>query len=107
MENCVSFFLQDDENIKLRSKLKEVEEDRTRLQRTISIQQTQIDKHRALAEESTKKCDSLQVQVSALHKVCVHFVEVQLFLKNESSNVTLSAITSGILLCDFFSLICV
>uniref|UniRef100_A0A3P8WT01 Uncharacterized protein n=1 Tax=Cynoglossus semilaevis TaxID=244447 RepID=A0A3P8WT01_CYNSE len=32
-------------------------------------QQTQIEKHRALAEASTKKCEGLQLQVSALKKV--------------------------------------
>uniref|UniRef100_A0A3Q0R0R7 Testis expressed 9 n=1 Tax=Amphilophus citrinellus TaxID=61819 RepID=A0A3Q0R0R7_AMPCI len=56
--------MQDDENTKLSAKIKELEEDRARLQRTVSIQQTQIEKHRALAEESAKKCDGLQLQVS-------------------------------------------
>ncbi|KAM7424087.1 hypothetical protein PAMA_000441 [Pampus argenteus] len=62
------YYKKDDENTKLSAKIKEIEEDRARLQKTMSIQQTQIEKHRALAEESTKKCDSLQVQVSGLHK---------------------------------------
>uniref|UniRef100_A0A8C3GBS4 Testis expressed 9 n=1 Tax=Cyclopterus lumpus TaxID=8103 RepID=A0A8C3GBS4_CYCLU len=30
------------------------------------IQQTQIEKHRALAEESDKKCDGLQLQLSEI-----------------------------------------
>lgn len=63
--------MQDDENAKLSAKIKELEEDRARLQRTTSIQQTQIEKHRALAEESAKKSDGLQLQVSGLLKVCV------------------------------------
>ncbi|XP_060894924.1 testis-expressed protein 9 isoform X2 [Labrus mixtus] len=62
------YYKKDDENAKLIVKMKELEEDRARLQKTTSIQQTQIEKHRALAEESAKKCDGLQVQVSALHK---------------------------------------
>ncbi|XP_053179698.1 testis-expressed protein 9 isoform X2 [Scomber japonicus] len=62
------YYKKDDENTKLSTKCKELEEDRARLQRTTSIQQTQIEKQRALAEESAKKCDGLQVQVSALHK---------------------------------------
>ncbi|KAM7406157.1 hypothetical protein PAMP_000554 [Pampus punctatissimus] len=62
------YYKKDDENTKLSAKIKEIEEDRARLQKTTSIQQTQIEKHRALAEESSKKCDSLQVQVSGLHK---------------------------------------
>lgn len=63
--------LQDDENAKLSAKIKELEEDRATLQKTMNIQLTQIEKHRALAEESAKKCDVLQLQVSSLHKVCV------------------------------------
>lgn len=61
--------LQDDENAQLNAKLKEIEENRARLQRTTSIQQTQIEKQRALADESARKCDGLQLQVSALNKV--------------------------------------
>ncbi|KAI3377873.1 hypothetical protein L3Q82_009017, partial [Scortum barcoo] len=62
------YFKKDDENAKLCAKIKELEEDRSRLQKTMSIQQTQLEKHRALAEESAKKCDGLQLQVSALQK---------------------------------------
>lgn len=62
---------QEDENAKLTAKIKELEEDRVRLQRSVSIQQTQTEKQKALAEESTKKCEALQLQVSALSKVCV------------------------------------
>lgn len=70
--NIAFLSLQDDENAKLCAKIKEIEEDRARLQKTASIQQTQIEKHRALAAESAKKCDGLQLQVSALHKVSEH-----------------------------------
>ncbi|XP_071344454.1 testis-expressed protein 9 isoform X4 [Trachinotus anak] len=62
------YYKKDDENAKLSAKIKEIEEDRARLQKTTSIQKTQIEKHRALAEESAKKCDGLQLQVSGLHK---------------------------------------
>ncbi|XP_070688275.1 testis-expressed protein 9 [Pempheris klunzingeri] len=62
------YYKKDDENAKLSAKLKETEEDRARLQKTISVQQTHIEKHRAFAEESAKKCDGLQLQVSSLHK---------------------------------------
>jgi len=72
VEQTLRFLLlQDDENAKLNAKIKELEEDRAKLQKTTHIQQTQIEKHRALAEESAKKCDGLQLQVSALHKVWV------------------------------------
>ncbi|XP_024150918.1 testis-expressed protein 9 [Oryzias melastigma] len=62
------YYKKDDENAILSAKIKELEEDRARLQRTTNIQQTQIEKHKALAEESSKKCDGLQAQVSALNK---------------------------------------
>ncbi|XP_067342172.1 testis-expressed protein 9 isoform X2 [Channa argus] len=62
------FNKKDDENAKLRAKIKEFEEDRAQLQKTMSIQQTQIEKHKALAEESDKKCGGLQLQVSGLNK---------------------------------------
>ncbi|KAA0723381.1 Testis-expressed protein 9 [Triplophysa tibetana] len=58
----------DDENSTLSSKLKEVEEDRTRLQKTTNVQQTQIEKQKALAEESNRKCEGLQQQVVSLQK---------------------------------------
>ncbi|XP_076143094.1 testis-expressed protein 9 [Alosa pseudoharengus] len=58
----------DDENIALSSKLKQTEEDRTRLQRTTNIQQNQIEKHRAMAEEANRRCDGLQQQVTSLQK---------------------------------------
>ncbi|KAM3877007.1 testis-expressed protein 9 [Diretmus argenteus] len=58
----------DDESTKLSTKIKEIEEDRARLKKTTNIQQTQIEKHRALAEESTRKCDGLQMQMAGLQK---------------------------------------
>uniref|UniRef100_A0A674EZ84 Testis expressed 9 n=1 Tax=Salmo trutta TaxID=8032 RepID=A0A674EZ84_SALTR len=58
----------DDTNSSLSTNIKEVEEDRARLQKTANIQQTQIEKHRALAEESNRKGDGLQQQVTALQK---------------------------------------
>lgn len=58
----------DDENSTLSSKLKDVEEERARLQRTTNVQQTQVEKQRALAEESSRKCEGLQQQVAALQK---------------------------------------
>ncbi|KAJ4947248.1 hypothetical protein JOQ06_009286 [Pogonophryne albipinna] len=62
------YYKKDDENAKLSAKIKELEEDRVRLQKTTNIQQTQIEKHRALAEESNTKCEGVQLQVSALQK---------------------------------------
>lgn len=53
----------------LSSKLKEVEQDRVKLQRTTSTQQMQLEKQRALAEDANRNCDGLRLQVSALQKV--------------------------------------
>ncbi|XP_047219599.1 testis-expressed protein 9-like isoform X2 [Girardinichthys multiradiatus] len=62
------FYKKDDENAKLTANIKELEEDRARLQRTVSIQKTQTERQKALAEESAKKCNDLQLQVAALSK---------------------------------------
>ncbi|XP_077420774.1 testis-expressed protein 9 [Vanacampus margaritifer] len=58
----------DDENNKLNTKIKQLEDDRIKLQRTINIQQTKMDKLKASESEATLKCDSFQLQVSALQK---------------------------------------
>ncbi|GAA6081931.1 testis-expressed protein 9 [Tachysurus ichikawai] len=58
----------DEENGVLSSKLKEVEEDRVRLQRTTNMHQTQLEKHRALADDVNRTCDGLRNQVTALQK---------------------------------------
>ncbi|XP_031425081.1 testis-expressed protein 9 isoform X2 [Clupea harengus] len=58
----------DDENSALSSKLKQTEEDRSRLQRTTTIQQSQIEKHRAMAEEANRRGHGLQQQVTSLQK---------------------------------------
>lgn len=43
-----------------------------RLQKTTNIQQNQIEKHRALAEESGRKCEGLKQQLAVLQKVSDH-----------------------------------
>ncbi|XP_026864721.1 testis-expressed protein 9 isoform X2 [Electrophorus electricus] len=58
----------DDENAVLCRKLKEVEDERARLQKSYNMQQTQLEKHRALAEEAGKNSDSLRQQVTTLQK---------------------------------------
>lgn len=67
-----------------------MEEDRARLQKTANIQQTQIEKHRALAEESNRKGDGLQQQVTALQKVGVKdktVITLILFLVSHFGNI--------------------
>ncbi|XP_051896519.1 testis-expressed protein 9 isoform X2 [Pristis pectinata] len=58
----------DDENNTLTSRVKEVEEERNRLQKTTSIQQSQIEKYKSLADEAQRKSDGLQQQVFSLQK---------------------------------------
>ncbi|KAL4613360.1 testis-expressed sequence 9 protein isoform X1 [Arapaima gigas] len=58
----------EEENDSLTAKIKQVEEERNRLQRTSSIQQTQMEKQKALTEDSSRKCDGLQQEVGALKK---------------------------------------
>uniref|UniRef100_A0A3P9IYD6 Testis expressed 9 n=1 Tax=Oryzias latipes TaxID=8090 RepID=A0A3P9IYD6_ORYLA len=71
------YYKKDDENANLCAKIKELEEDHTRLQKTTNIQQTQIEKHKALAEDFSQKCDALQLQVSALNKEIEHLKRSQ------------------------------
>lgn len=64
--------LQDDENRDLSSQLKEAEEERGRLQRTASSQQTQLEKYKMLFEEASRKSEGLQQQLCGLEKVTNH-----------------------------------
>lgn len=67
------FFLiavkQDDENKTLKSRLKDTEEENTKLQRTISVQHSQTEKYKILSQEANKKSEGLQQEVIALKKV--------------------------------------
>lgn len=60
---------QDDLNDKLRAKIKELEDDGAKLQKTVNAQKVQIEKHRASADESSRNCDALRLEVCALKKV--------------------------------------
>ncbi|KAM4036173.1 testis-expressed protein 9 [Anomaloglossus baeobatrachus] len=73
----------DDENRNLTSRVKDLEEERVKLQRTANIQQTQADKYKALMEESNKKNDGLQHQLSALEKELENIKRIQ---KQSASN---------------------
>ncbi|KAG8575790.1 hypothetical protein GDO81_009675 [Engystomops pustulosus] len=73
----------DDENRNLTSRAKDLEEERVRLQRTSSIQQTQADKYKTLFEEANKKSDGLQHQLSALEKELENIKRIQ---KQSASN---------------------
>ncbi|NXX87127.1 TEX9 protein, partial [Urocolius indicus] len=59
----------DDENQNFKSRLKDTEEENTRLQRTISAQRSQTEKYKMLSQEATRKSEELQQEVIALQKV--------------------------------------
>lgn len=63
------FAIQDDENQNLETRLKDTEEENARLQRTISLQQSQTEKYKMLSQEANKKMAGLQQEVTALEKV--------------------------------------
>lgn len=60
---------QDDENQSLKSRLKDTEEENTRLQRTINVQHSQTEKYKMLSQEAKKKSEGLQQEVISLEKV--------------------------------------
>ncbi|NXN07325.1 TEX9 protein, partial [Indicator maculatus] len=59
----------DDENKDLKSRLKDTEEENTRLRRTISMQHSQTEKYKILSQEASKKSEGLKQEVTALEKV--------------------------------------
>ncbi|NWI04206.1 TEX9 protein, partial [Tichodroma muraria] len=59
----------DDENQNLETRLKDTKEENTRLQRTISLQQSQTEKYKMLSQEANKKTEGLQQEITALEKV--------------------------------------
>ncbi|XP_010596294.2 testis-expressed protein 9 isoform X1 [Loxodonta africana] len=58
----------EDEILDLKSQVKSLTEDSGRQQRTVNIQQSQIEKYKALSEEANKKCDRLQQQLSSVER---------------------------------------
>ncbi|XP_055971303.1 testis-expressed protein 9 [Sorex fumeus] len=58
----------EDEIQNLKSQVKNFEEDCVRQQRTINLQQAQTEKYKTLFEESIKKCDGLQQQLSSVER---------------------------------------
>ncbi|XP_009575393.1 PREDICTED: testis-expressed sequence 9 protein, partial [Fulmarus glacialis] len=67
----------DDENQNLKSRLKDTEEENTRLQRTISMQHSQTEKYKMLSQEANKKSEGLQQEVIALEKELENLKRVQ------------------------------
>ncbi|KAJ8391623.1 hypothetical protein AAFF_G00087640 [Aldrovandia affinis] len=58
----------DDENASMSTKIKELQEDRARLQKSTNVQRSQLEKYKTLAEESNKNSEGLQHQVTSLQK---------------------------------------
>ncbi|XP_054307591.1 testis-expressed protein 9 isoform X5 [Pongo pygmaeus] len=58
----------EDEIQNLKSQVKNFEEDFMRQQRTINMQQSQVEKYKTLFEEANKKCDGLQQQLSSVER---------------------------------------
>ncbi|GAB1294420.1 Testis-expressed protein 9 [Apodemus speciosus] len=64
----------EDEIQDLKSKVKNLEEDCVRQQRTVTSQQSQIEKYKNLFEEANKKCDELQQQLSSVERVNIAYL---------------------------------
>lgn len=62
-------FLQDDLNDKLSVKIKGLEDDGAKLQKTVNTQRAQMEKQKAFLDESSRSREGLQLEVSALKKV--------------------------------------
>uniref|UniRef100_A0A8C3K1S7 Testis expressed 9 n=1 Tax=Calidris pygmaea TaxID=425635 RepID=A0A8C3K1S7_9CHAR len=67
----------DDENQNLKSRLKDMEEENARLQRTIGMQRSQTEKYKMLSQEANKKSEELQHEVIALEKELENLKRVQ------------------------------
>ncbi|XP_061856479.1 testis-expressed protein 9 isoform X5 [Colius striatus] len=67
----------DDENQNFKSRLKDIEEENSRLQRTISMQRSHTEKYKMLSQEATRKSEELQQEVIALEKELNNLKRVQ------------------------------
>lgn len=74
--------IQADENQNLETRLKDTEEENARLQRTISLQQSQTEKYKMLSQEANKKNEGLQQEVTALEKV----LQIVSFISKKGTN---------------------
>ncbi|XP_027737293.1 testis-expressed protein 9 [Empidonax traillii] len=67
----------DDQNQNLETRLKDTEEENTRLQRMMSVQQNQAERYRMLSQEANRKSEGLQQEVTALEKELENLKRVQ------------------------------
>uniref|UniRef100_A0A6I8PE99 Testis expressed 9 n=1 Tax=Ornithorhynchus anatinus TaxID=9258 RepID=A0A6I8PE99_ORNAN len=61
----------------LMAHVKELEEERAKLQQTVSAQQSQMEKYKALMDEARKKRDEFEQQLAAMEKELEHLKKVQ------------------------------
>lgn len=61
-----------------------MEEENTRMQRTISMQRSQMEKYKMLSQEANKKSEGLQQEVRALEKVLRILVSLKKCIKSPS-----------------------
>lgn len=61
-----------------------MEEENTRMQRTISMQRSQTEKYKMLSQEANKKSEGLQQEVRALEKVLRILVSLKKCIKSPS-----------------------
>ena len=67
-------FLQEETLHEAQTKIKEVEEERSRLQKTNAAQLTQLDKYKKLAEDTKSRADSVDTQIAGMKKVIMIFI---------------------------------
>jgi len=94
--------LQEDSLRQSESRVKELEDEKNRLQKTYTAQNTQLDKYKKLADDRQSLADSLDTQLTALNKVRLtslytvdNFTLVKLFgILDIQSKLVLYSITS-------------
>ena len=67
-EFCLYLSSQEEENERVNLKVKESDDDRTRLNRVINTLQDQLEKHKKLSTESKSKLDTTEVELNSLRK---------------------------------------
>ncbi|XP_023227200.1 testis-expressed protein 9-like isoform X2 [Centruroides sculpturatus] len=85
-----------DERIKqLEEILKEVEQERARLQKDFSIKQMQADKYQHLADDARNKLDDLEAENISLRKLIYFFKEVEILRHGQKQAVAIKGTTES------------
>ena len=83
---------QEVESKNLQKQVKQSEEESTRLQKTITNQQSQIDKYKKMFEEGKVKNDGLESQVTALKRVSIQIMMAVFTVFNNQIKIFISCI---------------